>query len=154
LVYVDEVGIDHNTRLTRGWAKRGQRLYAEKPGNRTGRMSAIAALCGKELHSPFCFKGYCNADVFNTWLLRCLVPNLKPGQIVVLDNARFHQSPQTRRIIENAGCSLLFLPPYSPDMNPIEHKWHPLKQAYAKIQHTFSIPARAVYAAFRKLMQL
>jgi transposase len=152
-VYADEVGVDHNGRLMRGWSPRGERLYAEKPGNRTGRTSAIAALSGQRLHSPFCFEGYCTTDVFNTWLQTCLIPNLKPGQIVVLDNARFHQSKRSRQIIEAAGCKLLFLPPYSPDMNPIEHQWQPLKHHYAKIQHRFPNPASAVDAAFQYLIQ-
>ena len=148
---MDEVGIDHNTRLTRGWAERGKRLYADKPGNRTGRTSAIAALCGRQLHSPFCFEGYCTADLFNLYLEKCLAPNLKPGQIVVLDNARFHQSKLTRQLIEAARCTLSFLPPYSPDLNPIEHQWFPLKRRYAKLQSAFGNPADAVYAAFRQM---
>jgi hypothetical protein len=147
------VGIDHNTRLTRGWAKRGQRLYADKPGNRTGRTSAIAALCGRCLHSPFCFEGYCTADLFNLYLEQCLVPNLEPGQTVVLDNARFHQSKRTRHLIEAAQCKLLFLPPYSPDLNNIEHQWFPLKHHYAKLQSVFDTPADAVNAAFRQMIQ-
>jgi transposase len=153
LVYIDETGIDHNIRLTRGWAPRGQRLYAEKPGNRTGRTSAIAALCNRRMHSTFCFEGYCTTDVFNLWLERCLVPNLKPGQIVILDNARFHQSHRTRFLIEAAKCRLLFLPPYSPDLNTIEHEWFPLKHHYAKIQHRYSSSSDAVDAAFRHMSQ-
>jgi transposase len=153
LVYVDETGIDHNIRLVRGWAPRGQRLYGEKPGNRTGRTSAIAALCGRKLHSPFCFEGYCTADVFNTWVEHSLVPNLKPGQIVILDNARFHQSKRTQALIKAAACKLLFLPPYSPDLNNIEHTWSPLKHHYAKIQHRYPSPADAVDAAFQYMIQ-
>jgi transposase len=105
------------------------------------------------LHSSFCFEGYCTADVFNLWIEKRLIPNLKPGQIVILDNARFHQSKQTRFLIEAANCTLLFLPPYSPDLNNIEHEWFPLKHHYAKIQHLYPSPPDAVDAAFRYMSQ-
>ncbi len=137
----------------RGWAPRGQRLYGEKPGNRNGRTSAIAAFCNRKLHSPFCFDGYCTTAVFNTWVEHSLVPNLKPGQIVILDNARFHQSKRTCVLIHAAACELLFLPPYSPDLNHIEHAWSPLKHHYANIQHRYSSPANAIDAAFLYMIQ-
>jgi len=144
LVYVDECGIDHGHRLTRGWGKRGPRLYGEKPGNRTGRTSVIAALCGRELQAPFCFEGYCNANVFTEYVRQCLCPTLKPGRAVVLDNARFHQAGDVRLLIEERQCALKFLPTYSPDLNPIEHYWQPIKHTYAKHQHNFDRHADAV----------
>jgi transposase len=144
LVYVDECGIDHGHRLTRGWGKRGARLYGEKPGNRTGRTSVIAALCGRTLQAPFCFEGYCNADVFTEYVRQCLAPTLTPGKIVVMDNARFHQASDVRTLIEERECSLKYLPTYSPDLNPIEHCWQHIKHAYAKYQHNFDDHANAI----------
>ena len=144
LVYLDECGIDHGHRLTRGWKRRGQRLYGEKPGNRTGRTSVIAALCGKALQAPFCFEGYCNAAVFTEYVRQCLVPALEPGKVVVMDNARFHHASEVRQLIEAKGCILKFLPAYSPDLNPIEHCWQPIKHAYAKNQHNFQAHADAI----------
>ena len=87
----------------------------------------IAGLLGKKLIAPWMFEGYTDADVFNTWIERVLLLELPPGHTVILDNARFHQSAKTRELIEAAGCKLLFLPPYSPDLNPIEEWWAILK---------------------------
>jgi transposase len=144
LVYIDECGIDHGHRLMRGWGKRGKRLYGEKPGNRTGRTSVIAALCGRELQAPFCFEGYCNANVFTEYVRQCLAPTLIPGKIVIMDNARFHQASDVRTLIEERQCSLKYLPTYSPDLNPIEHYWQPIKHTYAKHQHQFLNHADAI----------
>lgn len=79
------------------------------------------------------FEGSCNTQVFNTWLEEMLVPDLVPGKVVILDNASFHKSTRTIELIEAAGCRVLFLPPYSPDYNPIEHFWHKLKSAVKKL---------------------
>lgn len=79
-----------------------------------------------------CFKGTCNTELFNFWLKDVLVPALNHGQIIVLDNATFHKSQKTKDLIEAAGCQILFLPPYSPDLNPIEVFWANLK---AKIKN-------------------
>ena len=74
-----------------------------------------------------CFQGTCNTELFNTWLKQVLIPELKPGQVLILDNASFHKSEISRKLVEAAGCKLLFLPPYSPDLNPIEKYWANLK---------------------------
>jgi transposase len=137
LVYLDECGIDHGHRLARGWGKRSERLIGQKPGNRTGRTSIIAALCTGSLIAPFCFKGYCNAAVFVEYVRQCLCPTLTPGQVVIMDNARFHQAKEVRQLIEEKQCTLRYLPTYSPDLNPIEHCWQPIKHTYAKYQHRF-----------------
>jgi transposase len=73
------------------------------------------------------FEGYCNTQVVETWLQEVLLPILQPGQVVIWDNARFHQSPELRALIESANCRLIYLPVYSPDLNPIEQWWSVLK---------------------------
>ena len=85
-----------------------------------------------ERNATMCYKGTCNAQLFNTWIAKCLVPELKQGQVVVLDNASFHKSENTKKLIENAGCKINFLPPYSPDLNPIETFWANLKAKIKK----------------------
>jgi len=87
----------------------------------------IAGLLGKKLIAPLSFEGYTNADFFNHWLEHCLVPELPPNYTVIIDNASFHKNQRTREIIEKAGCKLIYLPPYSPDLNPIESWWAILK---------------------------
>jgi transposase len=71
--------------------------------------------------SPMCFEGACNASLFNVWLKQMLIPVLNPGQVLILDNAIFHKSIESKKLIEAAGCKLLFLSAYSPVLNPIEN---------------------------------
>jgi transposase len=91
-------------------------------------VSLLAALHRHDLIVPFVFEGTCNTALFEAYIEHCLVPVLKPGQIVIYDNARFHQSAKARQLIEGTGGTQRFLPPYSPDLNPIEHCWFPFKQ--------------------------
>ena len=148
LVYVDESGIDSYIHRAYGWAKRGELVHGEVSGKRYARESFIAAKCGSEILAPACFQGTCNTDLFNTWIEKFLVPALKPGQVVVMDNATFHKSEKTKQLIENAGCTLLFLPPYSPDLNPIEIFWDNFKAKIRSIIHNFETLQQAVDAAF------
>jgi transposase len=131
--YIDEAGIDNDEFYEYGWSPRGERLHALKPGNRTQRISIIAALNQNNLHSPFVFEGYTDKDLFIVYLEQVLIPNLKPGEIVIIDNARFHKGDQIESMIEAAGCTLIYLPPYSPDLNPIEHFWHSIKNTMRKV---------------------
>ena len=78
--------------------------------------------------SPLLFSGTCTTALFNRWLEQSLIPALRPGQTVVMDNAAIHKSKETEQLIGKAGCELLFLPPYSPDFNPIEKTFGTLKK--------------------------
>ena len=124
---MDEAGIDN--RLYRAYARslRGVKVYASVSGKKRERVSMIGALVKDSFIAPMTFKGACNQDVFNAWLESVLLPELSPGMTIVMDNAAFHKSPQTKSLIQKAGCFLKFLPSYSPDLNPIEHCWHKLK---------------------------
>ncbi|WP_230390224.1 transposase [Piscirickettsia salmonis] len=82
---------------------------------------------GKQFIAPMVVEGYCNNNVCQAYIDQCLIPCLSPGETVIMDNASFHKSKGVKEAIEDAGCHLLFLPPYSPDLNPIEHVWSPLK---------------------------
>jgi transposase len=88
--------------------------------------------------------------VFNTWLEHVLVPNLRPGQTVILDNASFHNSIKTRELIESAGCKVLYLPPYSPDLNPIEKVWANFKRALSCIIQNFKSLSDALDHLFQE----
>jgi transposase len=83
--------------------------------------------------APFVFEGSCNTEVVDTNFEKVLLPALPKGSVIVLDNASFHQSPSTQKLVDYAGCELLFLPAYSPDLNPIEHLWAKLKAALRHI---------------------
>ena len=130
------------------WAPKGQKAIGEISGKRYARESFVAALCGKDVLAPLCYQGSCNTVLFNMWVEDFLVPHLKPGQVVVLDNATFHKSETTRRLIEAAGCTLLFLPPYSPDLNPIEVFWANLKSKIRSLINNFSTLQEAIDHVF------
>lgn len=144
---MDETGLDICETYPYGWSLRGERCYAPVTGGSRERISVIAGLHGSELQAPCWLKGYTDAETFNVWLEHHLLPVLIPGMVIIMDNARFHKSPKTKELIENAGCRLLFLPPYSPDLNPIEHRWFPLKNSARKILQTLLCLTSAIEAA-------
>lgn len=135
----------------RGWSPRGVPIHGEISGKKYGRESFVAAKIGSRIIAPFCFKGTCNTQVINTWIKRVLIPVLKPGLVVVMDNASFHKSAETKELIESAGCRLVFLPPYSPDLNPIEKFWANLKDSLSKIIHNFKSLSDALDFLFRQV---
>ena len=127
-VWVDECGLNQDLIRLYGRCPRHQRLYGERSGQRVSpRISMISAYCNGSLCAPFRFDGYTDSQVFNLWLEHCLLPELKPGQVVILDNASFHKSAKTQDLLASVDCHLLFLPPYSPDLNKIEPQWAILK---------------------------
>lgn len=133
--------MDNDDILKYGWAPKGERLYQLKPGNVTQRTSMIGAWNNGDFMAPLVFEGYTNGDVFMTYLKKVLIPVLIPGQIVVMDNAAFHKGSAIRNLIESVGCFLKYLPTYSPDLNPIEHCWHPLKNSFRKnlVKHDYDL---------------
>ena len=102
--YLDECGVDH--RLYREWARapRGERIYAAVAGKRRERTSLIAASQNSRLVAPLVFQGSCNTEVVDTYFEQVLLPVLPKGSVIVLDNARFHQSPTTAALVTAAGC--------------------------------------------------
>jgi transposase len=127
IVYVDESGIDNNENVLCGYSLRGTRCYGEKPGHKTTRISIIGGLCKGVFIAPMTLEGSVNTAIMQAWVDQVLVPILKPGQIIIWDNASFHKSPMLKKSIESAGCDLWFLPTYAPDLNLIEHYWFVLK---------------------------
>ena len=107
----------------------------------------IAALSEQQLLAPLVFAGTCNTALFEAYVEHCLVPVLSPGQVVIYDNARFPQSAKARQLIEQAGCSQKFLPPYSPDLNPSEHAWFPLQNRVRKLLPSCNRDLHKAFAA-------
>lgn len=147
IFYVDESGIEEH--LVREWARapRGERVLGEKSGKKFARQNIIAAWnCGK-IVAPMGYTFNCDAAVVETWVKEVLIPKLSPGNVVIMDNARFHKPKNLRKLIEDAQCKLIFLPPYSPDLNPIEHVWDWVKNKVRDISHLFDTLEFATMAA-------
>ena len=117
---------------THGYATRGQRCYGTHDWGAKGRINAIGALSGKELLTVSLFDSNINTDIFNAWMTQDLLPKLKERSVIIMDNATFHKSKDMQEEIESAGHILEYLPPYSPDLNPIERKWSQAKSIRRK----------------------
>jgi transposase len=111
----------------RGWGRRGERLVAKVPHGHWKTLTFVAALRHDRLTAPCVFKGPINGQSFTAYVEQALIPELKPGDIVIMDNLGSHKGEAVRKAIRKAGARLFFLPPYSPDLNPIE-------QAFAKLK--------------------
>ena len=149
IAYVDEAGIDNRDDYPYGYCKVGQRFYAYKSGKRTERVSWIAALKDGILFAPLTFAGSCNRELFEQWLGQCLLPQLQPGDVIVIDNASFHHSQTIEEMVAQAECELWYLPPYSPDLNNIEHWWFVLKNWMRQRWDEFENFRDCVDAAFK-----
>ena len=123
MVYVDESGFAHDMPRIYGYSDKGQRCYGERDWHVRGRVNAIGAVIKNQLIAICLFDANINSAVFSAWLIQDLIPKLPEKSIVVMDNAAFHKRKDIQETLDRAGHTLLYLPPYSPDLNPIEHKW-------------------------------
>jgi transposase len=128
LVFIDETWIKTSMVPLRGWGPKGARLRGFAPQGHWRTLTFLGALRCDQLTAPCVFDGPINGESFRAYVEQQLVPVLKPGDIVILDNLGSHKSAALGRMIRAAGARLWYLPPYSPDLNPIE-------QAFAKIKH-------------------
>ena len=108
---------------THGYSPIGKRCYGIKDWHSRGRVNVIGALLGATLLTVSLFSNNVNSTVFKSWTVQDLIPKLPNNSVIVMDNATFHKRRDIKDAIENAGHSLVFQPAYSPDLNPIEHKW-------------------------------
>jgi len=144
IYYIDESGIDHHLYRTHGWSLRGEKIFADIPGSRRERTCIFSASQKSKLVAPLVFQGSCNSLLVDEWLKTTLLPAVPRGSILVFDNASFHKSPTSRKLIADAGCHLLFLPTYSPDLNPIEHIWFVVKNLLRKALPDSSNPLLSI----------
>mgnify|MGYP003442648193 FL=1 len=111
---------------------KGERCYGKHDWGAKGRTNAIGALIGSTIIAIGLLTGSVNTEVFTCWVQEILLPHLPAQTVVVMDNASFHKGKDMQKIIEDAGHTLLYLPPYSPDLNPIEKKWAQAKKIRRK----------------------
>ena len=149
LVYIDESGIEMTVCKDRGWGKKSEKLVGKRSGKYYERTNIIAGYVNHKSIAPMVFNGTCNTNLFKTWVEEFLIKELKPGQFVVMDNAAFHRSHKTRELIESVGCKIIFLPPYSPDLNPIEKFWANMKRWIKQNISQFLLMFDAISAFFK-----
>lgn len=123
IVYIDESGFAVDQPRTHGYAPRGHKCHGKRDWNARGRINVIGALLAGVLLTVGLTEANIDAEIFNAWLRHDLIPKLPKGSVLVMDNASFHRRQDTKKMISEAGHILEYLPPYSPDLNPIEHKW-------------------------------
>jgi putative transposase len=128
LVFIDETWTKTNMAPLRGWGPCGHRLRAKVPHGRWKTMTFLAALRHDRIDAPWLLPGPINGETFRLYVEKVLLPTLRPGDIVVMDNLGSHKGRAVRHAIRSVGAKLFFLPKYSPDLNPIE-------QVFAKLKH-------------------
>lgn len=128
LVFIDEAGVNLSMTLAYGRAMRGERVVEHRPSIRTAKTSIVGAITTQAVLSICTVSGSYNADRFLEWLTTELLPKLPTGKILVWDNVKFHSNAAVLAAVAAAGCRVLKMPPYSPDLNPIEECWSKLKQ--------------------------
>ena len=146
------MGVSNNIMLLRGWSEKGKKSYGEQIGFATQRVNIVAGYIAgsKKLVAPFEYHGNMNKALFTQWIKDHLCPTLSVGQYVILDNAGIHKSSEVDEAIQKAGCTLLYLPTYSPDLNPIEHCWANFKNYLRKIIKNFADIRDAITEAMLK----
>jgi transposase len=148
LVFIDETWAKTNMAPLRGWAARGQRLIGRAPFGHWKTMTFVAALRHDAIVAPWVIDGPINGESFRTYVEQVLVPELRQGDIVVMDNLGSHKAPAIRQAIRAAGAKLFYLPAYSPDLNPFE-------QVIAKLKHLLRKAAeRTKEAVWRRIGSL
>jgi transposase len=145
LVFIDETWAKTNMTRLRGWAPRGRKLLAKAPLGHWRTLTFLAALRCDRIDAPCVIDGPINGESFRAYVEQFLAPVLKPGDIVIIDNLGSHKGKAVRRAIRAAGAKLFFLPPYSPDLNPIEQVFAKLKTLLRKAAE------RTVEATWRRI---
>ena len=148
LVFIDETWAKTNMTRTHGRCARGKRLLAKAPHGRWRTLTFLAALRCDRIDAPCVIDGPINGTTFLAYVEQMLVPTLSPGDVVIMDNLGSHKGLAVRRAIRAAGAKLFFLPPYSPDLNPIEQVFAKLKTLLRKAE------ARTVETTWRRIGQI
>jgi transposase len=134
LVFVDEMGANFSLCALYAWSRKGERTLGSAPRNWGKNLTLLASITEEGLGPCLALEGATTREVFEAYLEKVLAPSLSPGQVVVMDNLSAHKGARVKEIIEGLGAELLYLPPYSPDFNPIEHAFSKVKGLLRKAQ--------------------
>lgn len=135
-MYVDETGIDTFIYREYGWSLKGTKVCGKINGKKYKRVNIVAGICGSTIIGEMDYACTMNSNFFEAWFEKLLIPELKVGQTIVMDNASFHNKVKLQNICDkyrHKALKLIFLPPYSPELNPIEKYWATLKRRLKKI---------------------
>ena len=132
LVFFDESGVNTLMARTHGRSPKGQRLVDSAPAGRYETLTLMSAIRLDGVVAPMLLDGPVNAETFAGYVEDCLMPALEPGDILIMDNLPAHKSARITQAVEDAGCTMVYLPPYSPDLNPIENMWSKVKASLRK----------------------
>lgn len=149
IAYVDECGIDTCLYREYGYAPQGQQVLGRIRGRKFKRCGIVAAKMADKIIAPFQYNGTMDSRLFEFWFSNQLLPSLDKDTVIVMDNASFHPKKRLIFAAQNAGCRLLFLPPYSPELNPIENFWAWLKRFLRKILPSMPSFDDALFTAFQ-----
>jgi transposase len=127
LVFVDEMGTNTSLSPVYAWAKKGQRAYWSVPRNRGANTTVLSSMSSRGMGPSLTVEGATDTAVFEAYVEQVLAPTLHSGQVVVMDNLSAHKGERIRELIEERGCELIYLPSYSPDLNPIEEVFSKIK---------------------------
>jgi transposase len=134
LVFVDEMGANTSLHPLYAWSPRGERARCSVPRNRGPNTTLLASMTAEGMGPCLAVEGATTGIVFETYIEKVLVPSLRRGQVVVMDDLSAHKGERVRELVESAGCELLYLPPYSPDFSPIEEAFSKVKALLRKAQ--------------------
>ena len=154
LIFIDETGANLNMTLLYGRAPKGDRIKMPAPMNRGMQISIIGAISTTKVEAALYGEWATNGDIFQTFITTQLIPNLSPEKVVLLDNVQFHKSDAVIKAIETTGARVIFLPPYSPEFNPIEPMWSKLKHVLEFLEpRTFNEFKKAIKKAFSEVTE-
>jgi transposase len=134
LVFVDEMGTNTSLTPLYAWSRRGERALCWVPRNWGANITLLASMTAEGMGECLAVEGPTTREVFETYLELVLAPSLQPGQVVVIDNLSSHKGSRVKELIEERGCELIYLPPYSPDFNPIEEAFAKIKALLRRIE--------------------
>ena len=134
LVFVDEMGTNTSLSPVYAWSRRGERAPVKVPRNRGPNTTLLASITLQGMGPCVAVEGATTSPVFLAYVEKVLAPTLRPGQVVVMDNLSAHKTERVRELVEERGCKLVYLPPYSPDLNPIEEAFSKIKGAMRKAE--------------------